>query len=360
MWVIAPDTHRVAAPSPKRTTLLIILGVIFAFDVFSHPLTPFFVIASVTALVILRRCGPWWLPLLMGIMTASWILIMAQPFLVGHADMVLGNVGQVNSTVTTSVTSRAVRGNPEHEFIATLRILMSGLVWLLACGGALRRLRQGHRDITSILLAIVPFPLILVQQYGGEMFLRIYLFSLPFMVFFAAALFFPPYQLRVHVKLPWQTIALICTNLVLLGGFLFTRYGNERVDYMTYDEVAAVRYLYAIAPANSLFVESWTGAPLQFKDFEKYTSISMSDAISNAADTVAAANSAPIIQFFENQNHPEAYLLFTRTERANATSYSGLPSDALDKLEAALLHSGKFKLLYNNRDAQILHFINAP
>jgi hypothetical protein len=53
-------------------------------------------------------------------------------------------------------------------------------------------------------------------------------------------------------------------------------------------------------------------------------------------------------------------LLFTRSERANATSYSGLPSDALDKLEAALLRSGKFKLIYHNQDAQILHFINAP
>jgi hypothetical protein len=359
-WAIAPDTHRIAVPPPKRNILLIVLLVIFAFDVFSHPLTPFFVIASVTALVIFRRCSPWWLPLLMILMTVLWVLIMAQPFLVGHLDMVIGSVGKVNSSVSTSVTSRAVRGDAEHAFIADVRILMSGLVWLLACGGALRRLRQGRRDITYILLAVVPFPIILVQQYGGEMFLRIYLFSLPFMVFFAAALFFPPYQLRVHIKLPWQTIALIGVNLVLLGGFLFTRYGNERVDYMTYDEVAGVRYLYAVAPANSLFVESWTGAPLQFKDFEKYTGISMSDAISNAADTVATANITPIIQFFGNQNHPEAYLLFTRSERANAVSYSGLPSDALDKLEAALLRSGKFKLIYHNQDAQILHFINAP
>jgi hypothetical protein len=361
IWAIAPDTHRVAAPLPKRTMLFIILMVIFSFDVFSHPLTPFFVITSVTILVIFRRCGPWWLPLLLDIMTVAWILVMAQPFLVGHADLVVGSVGQVNSSVTTSVTSRAVRGNPEHEFIATMRIIMSALVWLLACGGALRRLRQGHRDITYILLAVVPFPLILVQQYGGEMFLRIYLFSLPFMVFFAAALFYPPYQLpTMRVKLPWKTMALICTNLVLLGGFLFTRYGNERVDYMTYDEVAGIRYLYAIAPRNSLFVESWTGAPLQFKDFEKYTGESMSDAIPDAIDTVAAANVDPIIQFFKHQNHPSAYLLFTRSEKANATSYSGLPSDALDRLEAAILHSGKFKLLYNNRDAQIFQFINAP
>jgi len=197
-------------------------------------------------------------------MVALWLLVMAQPFLVGHVDMVLGNVGQVDSSVTASVTTRALHGDPEHNFIADMRVIMSGLVWLLACGGALRRLRQGYRDITYILLAVVPFPLILVQQYGGEMFLRIYLFSLPFMVFFAAALFYPPYRLPVREKFPWRTIAIICANLVLLGGFLFTRYGNERVDYMTYNEVAGVRYLYAIAPSNSLFLTGWGGAPLQF------------------------------------------------------------------------------------------------
>ena len=65
VWAMAPDTYRIAAPSRKRTILLIIMIVIFAFDVSSHPLTPFFVITSVTALVIFRRCGPWWLPLLM-------------------------------------------------------------------------------------------------------------------------------------------------------------------------------------------------------------------------------------------------------------------------------------------------------
>ena len=281
---------------------------------------------------------------------------MAQAFLAGHVDMVLGGVGQVDSSVSAGVTSRVVQGSPEHEFVAALRVLMSGLVWLLACGGALRRFRQGHRDITYMLLAVIPFPLILVQQYGGEMFLRIYLFSLPFMVFFAAALFYPTYRLPMRGTFSWKTIAIICTNLVLLGGFLFTRYGNERVDYMTYDEVAGLRYLYAVAPSNSLFLEAWDGAPVRFKDYEKYQIDSMSDALPNA---VRPANPNAVIQFFKLRGSSNSYLLFTRSEEADATSYSGFPSNALDQLEAALQRSGKFKLLYHNRDAQILQFINA-
>ena len=44
----------------------------------SHPLTPFFVLLSVAALVVLRRCRPFWLPILMAIMTGAWIFLMAQ------------------------------------------------------------------------------------------------------------------------------------------------------------------------------------------------------------------------------------------------------------------------------------------
>ena len=353
VWVTAPDTHRTALQSRKRTALLIVMIVIFAFSVFSHPLTPFFVIASVTALAFFRRCDPWWLPLLMGAMITFWLLVMAHDFLVGHLSMVVGNVGQANSAVTTTVVSRVV-GNPDHEFVATLRIIMSALIWLLACGGAIRRLRQGYHDITYILLAVVPFPLILVQQYGGEIFLRIYLFSLPLMAFFAAALFFHTHHLPIRRMLPWKTLAIICINLVLLGGFFFTRYGNERVDYMTYDEIAGFRYLYAVAPTHSLLLAGWEGSPWQFQDYEKYTCTSMDYAL---PDAVMTANADAIVQYINLQNYSHTYLIFSRSQGADATAYSGLPSNMLELLEAKIRKSRNFKLLYSNRDIQVFQFI---
>lgn len=59
-WLAAPDSG-VAPPSAGlRWTVLALLLLIFAFIVSSHPLTPFFVLASVTALVLFRRCTPAW------------------------------------------------------------------------------------------------------------------------------------------------------------------------------------------------------------------------------------------------------------------------------------------------------------
>jgi hypothetical protein len=185
-WLTATDTLHTPIESRQRAALLAMVLLMFACIVYSHPLTPFFVLASVTALVFFRRCTPRWLPLLMAIIIALWLMCMAQPFLAGHPSMVFGDLGQAGDNLTASVTSRVVQGNPEHTFIAVMRVIMTGFIWLFACLGGVRRLHKGRRDITYILLAVAAFPLIIVQQYGGEMFLRIYLFTLPLMVFFAA------------------------------------------------------------------------------------------------------------------------------------------------------------------------------
>jgi hypothetical protein len=282
---------------------------------------------------------------------------MAQPFLAGHPSMVFGDLGQAGDNLTASVTSRVVQGNPEHTFIAVMRVIMTGFIWLFACLGGVRRLHKGRRDITYILLAVAAFPLIIVQQYGGEMFLRIYLFTLPLMVFFAATFFYTTHRFFIRGTSRWMTVAIICTNLVLLGGFLFTRYGNERVDYMTYAEVAGVRYLYNIAPSDSLFIGGWDDTPWQFQDYEKYTCYSMASIL---PDAVVTSNVNAIVRFIGSQKHSAAYMVFTRGQKAWAYSLSGLPPGSLEHLEDALLKSRKFKMVYSNPDVQILMFLEQP
>jgi hypothetical protein len=51
-------------------------------------------------------------------------------------------------------------------------------------------------------------------------------------------------------------------------------------------------------------------------------------------------------------------MIFTRGQKAQAYSLYGLPLGSLDRLEDALLKSGKFKMIYSNPDAQIIMFVN--
>ncbi len=351
-WLTAPDMLYTPAQPRQRAALLVLLVTIFAFVVFSHPLTPFFVLVSVTALVLFRRCTPRWLPLLMGAMTAAWILFMTQAYLTGHINDVIGDLGHLGHAFTADVTVRSEQGNPEHAFVARMRIIMTLFLWGLALAGGVRRLRRGYHDATYVLLAITPFLLLVTQTYGGEMLLRIYLFTLPLMTFFAAALFHPTPATRAS---PWMTAAIAGTSILLLIGFLFTRYGNERMDYMTNAEVGGVHYLYSIAPPNSLLLDGSDGTPWKFQDLEKYDYKTL---IQILPDAVATKNVDAIVRYIQSENSPNVYLIFTRSQKAAFDSTSGLPPGTLDQLEDALLTSGKFKLVYSNPDAQIFEYLH--
>jgi hypothetical protein len=355
-WLGAPDPFYIALQPWQRRALLASLLLVYGLVVFSHPLTPFFALLSVTALVVLRRCHPFWLPIVMAIMTAAWILFMTQAFLVGHLHMVTGTLGDFGGNLSSNVTSRAAQGNPQHQFIALLRIIMSAFIWSLAFLGGVRRLRKGYKGTTYVLLAVAPFALIMAQNYGGEMFLRIFLFALPLMAFFAASLFYSKHTLVIRKTSPWMTVAIIAMNLVLLGGFFFTRYGNEDVDYITYAEFDGVQHLYSIAPPHSLLIEAWDASPWQYKDYEKYLSRSLYDDI---PDAVINTNVGEVVRYIESQGNPHTYLIFTRGQKAYGIVYNGLPDDTLDRLENALLASGDFKLIYRNPDAQILLFLGS-
>lgn len=349
-WLTASDPLLTTAHPRQRRVLLASVVVIFAFTVFSHPLTPFFTIASVGALVIFRRCTPFWLPILMAIMTGAWIIIMTQAFLVGHMYEVFGNFGQVNYAITSNVAAR-VEGSPGHIFIGEMRVIMTAALWGLAFIGAVRRLRKGYRDVSYILLAIAPFPLIVANSYDGEMLLRIYLFSLPPMVFFAAALFYPTPLSGMSRK---TTAAVVGVSLILLGGFLFTRYGNERMDYMSNAEIDGMNYLYSIAQPKSLLIESSYSTPWEYQGFEKYNYYSLTTVLPEA---VTHKDIGSIVRFINSENSTDTYLIFARSEKASAGLLLGLPPKTLDRLEVALLKSGKFVLLYSNPDVQIIKYI---
>ncbi len=355
-WLEAPDPFFMTLQPWQRRGLLASLLLVYGLVVFSHPLTPFFVLPTVAALVVLRRCRPFWLPIVMAIMTGAWIFFMAQPFLVGHLSLVIGSFGDVSTNVSSNVTSRAAQGSPQHQFIALLRIIMTVFLWGLAFLGGVRRLRKVHQGTTYVLLAVAPFALIVAQNYGGEMFLRIYLFALPLMAFFAASLFYSKHTLVTRKTSLWMTVAIIAMNLVLLSGFFFTRYGNEGVDYITYAEFDGVQHLYSIAPPHSILIEAWDDSPWQYKDYEKYTSESLYDAL---PDAVIHANVGEVVRYIESQGNPHAYLIITRGQKAYGATYDGLPDSTMDRLEDAMLKSGDFKLIYRNPDAQILLFLGS-
>lgn len=343
----------------QRAALLKLILAVFALAVASHPITPIFIIISMTILAYYRRSLPLRLPILMLVMFGLWFAIMGRPFWEGHMSMVVGNLGSLSSAYSQNVSVRANAGSAEHQFVVRMCMVLSVLVWGLAGLGALLRLLQGHRDVPYILLAIAPLGLVPIQPYGGEMLLRAYLFGLPFMLFFVASLFCSGAALADSLLFAGRTAALA---LVLLSCCLIARYGNERENFITPNEVAAVAYLYHAAPHGSLLIEAASDAPwgYEYQDLYTYESMYVLAGLDEGLPVDPAKLSANymnlLLQAIEGEGHGRGFVLFTRNQEVYSSLQTSLPAGTLSQLELRLLSSDQFRMIYSNPEAQILEY----
>jgi hypothetical protein len=341
-----------AEPSPaQRAGLVAVVVVLFAAMVSGHQLMPFMVVASVAALVFAGRCTVRGLPVLMLVMIGTWIAFLAVAYVNGHLDTVLADLGDLRKSVDS--TTNRVEGTAEHLLVVRVRMLLTLFIWMLALLGALRALRRGRRDVSLALLAVVPFALIGFAPYGGEILLRIYLFALPFVAFFAAALFYP---VRAAGR-SWRTTrAVLLVSVALLGGFSVARYGNERMDQFSQAELDAVNRLYDLAPRGSLLVAGDANLPWRFRDYERYRYELLTKTESwrrmnwkrprpNAVVREIAAVMAAA--------QPRAFLILTRSQQAGVELLGLAPRGALWRIRREVAASPRFELVYRNADAAI-------
>ncbi len=372
-WLALSDTPLKPEQRRQRIALLIALIGIFALSVVSHPITPFFALLSVLALTLFGQCTPRWLPFLMIAMIVGWDFTAASPYMAGHLAHDLAKFGNIQLATSSNVSNRLSTGSAAHHFIAQTRVLTTGGIWGLALVGALLRWRRGSQwyasdstwgvgslfthDLKYVILMVTPFIMVGVQPYGGEMAMRSYLISLPIVTFFAAATFCSPASSTYSRPLTAVSVGMIASAcLLLLTGFMFARYGNERADYITYDESNAVSYLYSVAPANSLLLQGWTGTPWRYMDLERYDYKPLYNG-KGSASAFQDHQIGSIISLASKQKYPAAFIIFTRSQEAQAQMFSGIPQSAFDDIENALLSSGRFVLIYKNSDAEILMYV---
>ncbi|MFK0142998.1 lipopolysaccharide biosynthesis protein [Streptomyces murinus] len=226
-----------------RTVLLLLLLGLYAATVPAHQLTPFVMLGVLAALVLLRRCELRGLPLLCAVLVAVWLGFMAEPYWSGHFDDLFGGIGGIGGNVSTSVSGRIQGGDPTHKLVLYTRVLLAGAVLALACGGWWRRRLHRYRERSLPVLAFVPFLGFGMQSYGGEMALRVFMFAVPGAALLGALALFPrPTGSRRPVL---AVGAALLAGLLLMGGFLVARWGNEPFERTRPGEVAAMNWVYA-------------------------------------------------------------------------------------------------------------------
>ncbi|AVH59591.1 MULTISPECIES: lipopolysaccharide biosynthesis protein [Streptomyces] len=232
----------------QRAVLLMILIGLFAATVPSHQLTPFVMLGVLTVLVLVGRSELRGLPILFAVLVAVWVGFMAEPYWSGHFSELFGGVGGVGGNVSSSVSGRIQGGSSAHKLVLYARVLLAGGVMVLACWGWWRRRDHKYRERSLLVLAFVPFLGFGMQSYGGEIALRVFMFAVPGAALLAGLALFPRTGVtakeREKDRVSLAPLAALMAGLILMGGFLVARWGNEPFERIRPGEVAAMNYVY--------------------------------------------------------------------------------------------------------------------
>jgi hypothetical protein len=338
----------VAASTPRqRVGLLAIAVTIFAALVPSHQLTPFAAGAVIGALVLSGSLTTRGLPTLVLMLAFVWLSYMAVGYLEGHFEHVVAPVGSISENVSANYTSR-LQGSPEHILVTYVRSATSLLVWLLAAAGAVRTAREGRLDLPSAIMVATPFALIPFQAYGGELLLRVYLFTLPGAVLLAAKALLPPRGARSS---PTVGFAIVATGLVIWAGWVISRYGDERMHYFSPGDKAAVSRLYDVAEPHARLVALFDNVAWRYRDYKTYSYVS--------AEQVYRDGGIPATVAFLRGGDRPTYLVVTRSQLARGELTGGWTRATWQRLERALEESGTTRLIYANRDAKVFAVVRS-
>ncbi len=353
----------------QRSGMLVLMAILFGSIVVSHQLTPFVTVASVGALVLLRMGRQWPFLLVMVSLLVAHFTYLARTYFSGHLGELLGYVGRLTDNLAFAsevLVSAAGDVSTERAIVLMVRQALTLVVAGMAVVGWGRRRKQGLPTWPATILAFVPATMVALQPYGGEIFMRVYLFSLPFLAFFAAALLLPAPGWGMETR---RLLSVIGVSIVLAAGNLVSYYGNERMNFIAPDELEALQRLLVEAPEGAFVVTQTNNAPIRHARYDELTylplpnlveradlnpSLSDPDALADAMLEAAALAGAPGTGRVEGaaggagaQGAP-AYLLLTRSQLGNAELFGVLPEVDWESLPRQLAASPRFTTVYRS------------
>ncbi|MGN6574466.1 MAG: hypothetical protein ACTHKG_02150 [Nocardioides sp.] len=176
----------------------------------------------------------------------------------------------------------------------------------------------------------VPFAMVPVQSYGGEMLMRSALFSLPFTAYYAAGLFLrgdrPPSP-RVQ---PVIALVVAAASAVVLTG----HYGNAAFDTFTPAEVRSVDRLYEVAPPGSLLVAVTHASAWKAQGYADYRYAILTDDCELPLD---ARDCYQVLRDLAHASPAGAYLFVTRAQEESLRLRGDAAPGVLDEIERLLV-----------------------
>jgi hypothetical protein len=338
-----------------------------ATTVSGHQLTPFALALGAGAAVLVGWCRVRTLPVIFLLATLVWTGYAASAYAAGHPDT-FTQLGAI-ATIFEQTVEERLGGSPGHELIVQLRLLEAPVVWVLAAVGFVRLYRCGHRRMARGLavLALSSFPLLATQSYGGEALMRVAFFALPFMALLAAVGLVGPFASTGRRR---ALVPAVLVGALLVAVFPLTRYGNERMDWYTPEEVAGVEAMYALAPVGSVLTSVTGGLPWRSTGYADYDYRLLVDGYAVESDPdpgrqgtidMAAPDLSLLAAQVESRmaarTAQRSFLVVSRSQGAELDLMGPFPTGAQDRLLVALRTSAVFRPVYTNENVAVFELV---
>jgi hypothetical protein len=334
----SPARSNVLVLTTAQHTGLMILAMLAVIALsMEHQLTPVALTIDVIALSVARQTWTRFFAGAVLIAVVAWIAYGATSFWEGHLYSTLFGSGG-SQAVQATVTNR-IAGSVAHEAVVYERLGFAFGVWLIAAAAALGAfIRRRGVPASALILAFVPFLMLGVQSYGGEAALRVFLYTLPFMLIIIVSGFGDLFRRRRRLA----TAAVALLSMILIPLLLIARFGNEQFEQVTAGDVAAARYAYSVATPGSAIGSVALNALVGFQGLASYT-------YPAGAPTTTPEKVLKAI----GKNPIGTYLLITPAQVAWAVVNDGEPPDWATKLEKKLARNPHFTLLFNQDGGRV-------
>ena len=344
-------------PAPLSPRAAVVVGgVCYLAVVITHQLTPVMLLGGVTVLALVVRRVPLWVPAAMAIVELWW-LVLAWPYFRLHFD--LFSFDPASNAAPAGY--RAGEGLPGLTLVRYASGALVVLMTALAGIGLVRRARAAHWDLVAAALIVAPMLVFILQSYSGEGRYRVYLFSLPWLCFFAAAACAPVSRSRLTKALRGWRLALASAALGVC--LLFAYFGLEAANRVTREDIAAGIWFDEHAPRNSVLVQMTSGgisrvtaryARVFDPDFP--ASPTLTDQAPYIDRRLGPRDLPRLEATLRGYGGRHTYLLLTLSQRRFARLYGVLPAGWQKSLVAALRSSPSFRLVYRRGTSSIFRY----
>ncbi|MET9365170.1 hypothetical protein ABZX93_30260 [Streptomyces sp. NPDC006632] len=357
------DPAAAGVPPPttgrQRAVCVAILAPLIAAINFTHQLTPVMLCVALVALNLTRRHRNPGLLAVTALIMLIWDLTMGRPLFMETLGSLKESVGNLLNNSRAGYAGELTGPGPVLQGRAD--IVMVLVVAGLAATAVVLRRKLIKSALPLLLVSVAPVPLFAVNDYGGEMLFRVYLFGLPGAAFFAAAALVPAAagqgegRIRPEVRRRVAAVALPAVLVLLVAGFVPAYYGKERMYYTPPAETALVTRVLDAAPKGSLILAVSGSFPQALRRYDQLEHWFVAEQ-EEPQNAIMLRDPVGYLDPQLPKDGRPVFFILTRTQDIYSAGEGLLPAGGFQELKSKLEGSGRFRVIDANAYGTVLQY----